>query len=287
MSNTKSFVLERYVTERKNPFKGITDALSDIDVDKVVSDVQTTAGVPPGSTSRPSLSSTPPKPQVTFMGQPVQPVISATGAEAERVGTSLVGRGTEALKSILPSAQTTATQAGKDVIDYAVTRAPATARTTGQEFTSGALSSLGTTLSKPANLAKLGAGALATGALIGGGMALSDRLFGRKKKKEKKGEFLASSFNPYVRSTADITGATGATAGTLGGLLGGKYLGARGADVLGLSKGSVGRTALEIGGQALGTVLGGTVGGILGYEAGKKRRKKKDNPMLPDMYRNA
>ena len=172
-----------------------------------------------------------------------------------------------------------ATAAAEKYRDETLSMLPDTFEKAGSNFVSGGLSG--------PNLAKIGAASLIAGAGIGTGAALANRIFGKKKKKKRSGEFLAASYNPYIRSTADITGATGATAGTLGGLLGGKYLGARGADVLGLSPGSIGRTALEIGGQALGTVLGGTVGGVLGYEAGKKRKKKTNNPMLPDMYRNA
>ena len=160
-----------------------------------------------------------------------------------------------------------------------VSSLPDTFEKAGSKFVSGGLSG--------PNLAKIGAASLIAGAGIGTSAALANRIFGKKKKKKRSGEFLAASYNPYFRSAADIGGATGATAGTLSGLLGGRYVGTKAADALKLGADSFGRTALQIGGQALGTVLGGTVGGILGYEALKKRKKKrKENALLPDMYRN-
>lgn len=166
-----------------------------------------------------------------------------------------------------------------DDFNTSLSNLPDTFEKAGSKFVSGGLSG--------PNLAKIGAASLIAGAGIGTSAALANRIFGKKKKKKRSGEFLAAATNPYFRSAADIGGATGATAGTLGGLLGGRYAGTKAADALKLGQDSFGRTALQIGGQALGTVLGGTVGGILGYEALKKKRKKRDNPMLPDMYRNA
>ena len=284
MSDTKSFILE-YSLIRERDFSvrkdlplgaGFRNVLRNLSTpEEAITSVQQAAGVPPGSTSKPSISNTP------------VPGVPQVGSKSTDPKPNLI-MGLNVDKTVdvnVPKIQ----QAASKLLDQLYTQAPGTAREAGREFTSGSLSSLGKTFSDPKTLAKIGAGALATGALVGGGMALGNRLFGRRpEKKKKKGQLLASSYNPYFRSAADIGGATGATAGTLGGLLGGRYAGAKAADALKLGQDSFGRTALQIGGQALGTVLGGTVGGIFGYEALKKRKKKREqNPMLPDMYRNA
>lgn len=314
MSDTKAFVLEYYsVNEKFNPLNFLNKD-SDVASD-VISNVQKAAGVEPGSTSRTSLSNTPvpgvpqvgsnssgtptvTKPKAVFMGQDLTPTLDAAGRKALEVGDSLIGKAGDTadqfVNTTIPQVQSAVDQSTDRAITGAEQAAartmalvPKTSRQAGSEFTQGVTSSLGKTFSDPKTLAKLGVGALATGALVGGGMALGNRLFGRRPEKKKKRNTaitLTASYNPYVRSRAEIGGAVGATGGSLAGLLGGRYAGARAADLLGLKQGGLGRTALEIGGQALGTVAGGTLGGIGGFELGKKRKKKK-NEMLPQsMY---
>lgn len=318
MSDTKAFVLEYYsVNEKFNPLNFLN---KDSDVaSEVISNVQQAAGVPPGVTSRPSTSNTPvpgvpqvgsnssgtptvTKPRAVFMGQDLTPTLDAAGRKALEVGDSLIGKAGDTanqfVNTTIPQVQSAVDQstnkaitgaetAARNTLNYGASLVPQTSRQAGSEFTQGVTSSLGKTFSDPKTLAKLGVGALATGALVGGGMALGNRLFGRRPEKKKKRNTaitLTASYNPYVRSRAEIGGAVGATGGSLAGLLGGRYAGARAADLLGLKQGGLGRTALEIGGQALGTVAGGTLGGIGGFELGKKRKKKK-NEMLPQsMY---
>lgn len=152
----------------------------------VISSIQAVSNVPPGSTSQPSISNTPvPEvPQVgsnstdtkpvTFMGQDVGPVLGA----AENVGTNIIGAGEAALGRVV----TGAGNVGRETIDYASSKF----KGAGSDAMSGALSSLGTTLSKPKNLAALGAGALATGALVGTGATIANRVFGRRKKDKRK-----------------------------------------------------------------------------------------------------
>ena len=112
------------------------------------------------------------------MGQDVAPVLKATGDEATKVGTNLLGAGETALQNVVTSAG----DVGKQTIDYATSKS----KGVGSDAMSGALSSLGTTLSKPKNLAALGAGALATGALVGTGATIANRVFGRRKKDKRK-----------------------------------------------------------------------------------------------------
>jgi hypothetical protein len=224
-------------------------------------------------------------------------LIGTSGQEAERVGTNLLNTGTTALTNVARGATSDAEAALNRTTDRAISGAeqaatrtmalvPQTSRQAGSEFTKGVTSSLGKTFSDPKTLAKLGVGALATGALVGGGMALGNRMFGRRPEKKKKRSTaisLTASYNPYARTSQELGGAFGATSGSLGGLLGGRYVATKAADALGLKQGGIGRTALEIGGQALGTVAGGTLGGMAGWELGKKRKKK--NEMLPQsMY---
>ena len=76
--------------------------------------------------------------------------------------------------------------AGKDALEKTIDYAASKSKGAESDVMSGALSSLGTTLSKPKNLAALGAGALATGALVGTGATIANRVFGRRKKDKRK-----------------------------------------------------------------------------------------------------
>jgi len=219
---------------------------------------------------------------VPAIGKHVKSQAGEIGAEAGRqFGAGTVSSGTSQLAS--PESTKALSTAGKAF---------------GSGATSGALSSLGTSLKDPKTLAAIGAGTLATGALLGAGSALGKRVFGRRKEKEKKSGrgYLAASTNynysqpnPYATALepSNLAGGIGALGGSLGGFAGGGALGALGAQALGLKPGGFGAGALRIGGQAVGSVLGGALGGAGGFELFKKRKKKKDNPMLPDMYRNA
>ena len=313
MSDTKAFILEYYSVKEQWDARNILKNLQNPNVGSdVVSNVQQAAGVEPGATSTPSRSNTPvpgapqvgsddPKPNV-LMGlnvdktiddnipkiqQAASNVVTQAGDVGINVGKNLIDTGASALSNVAKGATSDAEAAARRTMDYGASLAPATSRLAGSEFTKGVTSSLGKTFSDPKTLAKLGVGALATGALVGGGMALGNRLFGRRPEKKKKRSTaisLTASYNPYSRSTQELGGAFGATSGSLGGLLGGRYAATKAADYLGLKQGGIGRTALEIGGQALGTVAGGTLGGMAGWELGKKRKKKK-NEMLPQsMY---
>ena len=129
---------------------------------------------------------------------PLTGPLQATGAEVDVGGALRAGEA--ALKNVVTSAgdvgkQTidyaaekgagllgTAGDVGQKTIDYAVSKS----KGAGSDVMSGALSSLGTTLSKPKNLAALGAGALATGALFGTGATIANRVFGRRKKDKRK-----------------------------------------------------------------------------------------------------
>ena len=102
--------------------------------------------------------------------------LNATGLEAD--ATNLIGAGEAALGRVV----TGAGNVGRETIDYASSKF----KGAGSDAMSGALSSLGTTLSKPKNLAALGAGALATGALVGTGATIANRVFGRRKKDKRK-----------------------------------------------------------------------------------------------------
>ena len=105
------------------------------------------------------------------MGQPVDPIFRAAGDEATNVGSGLITKGAEALNKTL---------------ERAASLVPQQSREAGREFTKSITTSLGTTLSKPKNLAALGAGALATGALVGTGATIANRVFGRRKKDKRK-----------------------------------------------------------------------------------------------------
>jgi hypothetical protein len=107
---------------------------------------------------------------------PLTGPLQATGAEVD--ATNLIGAGKAALQNVVTSAG----DVGKQTIDYATSKS----KGVGSDAMSGALSSLGTTLSKPKNLAALGAGALATGALVGTGATIANRVFGRRKKDKRK-----------------------------------------------------------------------------------------------------
>jgi len=107
---------------------------------------------------------------------PLTSPLQATGADID-VGGAL-GAGEAALRRVV----TGAGDVGQKTIDYAVSKS----KGAGSDVMSGALSSLGTTLSKPKNLAALGAGALATGALVGTGATIANRVFGRRKKDKRK-----------------------------------------------------------------------------------------------------
>ena len=124
--------------------------------------------------------------------------LNATGGVVD--ATNLIQSGKAALGSVVTDAgnvgqQTidyaakrgagllgTAGDVGRETIDYAASKF----KGAGSDAMSGALTSLGTTLSKPKNLAALGAGALATGALVGTGATIANRVFGRRKKDKRK-----------------------------------------------------------------------------------------------------
>ena len=124
--------------------------------------------------------------------------LNATGGVVD--ATNLIQSGKAALGSVVTDAgnvgqQTidyaakrgagllgTAGDVGRETIDYAASKF----KGAGSDTMSGALSSLGTTLSKPKKLAALGAGALATGALVGTGATIANRVFGRRKKDKRK-----------------------------------------------------------------------------------------------------
>lgn len=107
---------------------------------------------------------------------PLTGPLQATGADID--ATNLLGAGEAALKRVV----TGAGDVGQQTIDYAASKF----KGAGSDAMSGALSSLGKTLSKPKNLAALGAGALATGALVGTGATIANRVFGRRKKDKRK-----------------------------------------------------------------------------------------------------
>ena len=107
---------------------------------------------------------------------PLTGPLQATAADID--ATNLIGAGEAALGRALRGAG----DVGQQTIDYAASKS----KGAGSDVMSGALSSLGTTLSKPKNLAALGAGALATGALVGTGATIANRVFGRRKKDKRK-----------------------------------------------------------------------------------------------------
>lgn len=136
-------------------------------------------------------------------------------------------------------------------------------------------------------LGKVALGATLAGAGAAAGAGLVNRAFRKRTEKKKKKKTL-NEYNPYSQklSPAATGGAAGATAGTLSGLLGGKAAASALVKALKISNPGL-ATAIDIGGQALGTALGGGIGGFAGYEAGKAltpKPKKKRNPLLPSYY---
>lgn len=308
MSDTKSFILEYYTVKEQDKRAGLgrfgqglsnfaqaaSDAAADVQAGSAGTAetgvaAQRQAAIPAPADNSNRIASGGMAIGNVEMGQKGQEIFDYAKnlpSELETRSKGLIDTGATALSNVAKGATSDAEAAAKRTMDYGASLAPATSRLAGSEFTQGVTSSLGKTFSDPKTLAKLGAGALATGALVGGGMALGNRLFGRRPEKKKKRSTaisLTASYNPYARTGQELGGAFGATSGSLGGLLGGRYAATKAADALGLKQGGIGRTALEIGGQALGTVAGGTLGGMAGWELGKKRKKK--NEMLPQsMY---
>jgi hypothetical protein len=171
--------------------------------------------------------------------------------------------------------------AGKDALEKTIDYAASKSKGAGSDVMSGALSSLGTTLSKPKNLAALGAGALATGALIGGGLALGRRIgnIGSKKDKKKLNEkskkddlyYRQVDFDPYApRYTVPqlATTAGGITGTTAGSIYGSKVGTALGGPVGGLL------------GAGIGGALGGAAGSIGAYQLAKMARPKKKKKLV-------